>query len=148
MDFKIIATLLLLISAVGAQAQEHNNKTEQLVPAPKKVPAETQAGESGIFRIVSQKAYPTVNLAEFLAKHIRYPKAAKKANIEGRVILEAVVEKDGSISNIRVIRGQELGHGLPEEAIRVLKTTPKWKPAVANGKAVRSYYVVPVTFNL
>lgn len=148
MNAKIIATVLLLIAAAGAHAQERNNKTEQLAPAPEMVQRETPAEEGSIFRAVQQKAYPTVNLGEFFVKNIRYPKAAKKAHIEGRVILEAIVEKDGSISNIRVLKGQELGHGLPEEAIRVLKMTPKWKPAVANGKEVRSYYLIPVTFNL
>lgn len=148
MSSKIIGIVLLLIATVSAQAQERNNKTERLSPAPEMVQSEIQAEEGEIFRAVQQKAYPTVNLAEFFVKNIRYPKAAKKANIEGRVILEAIVEKDGSISNIRILKGQELGHGLPEEAIRVLKTTPKWHPAIAEGKAVRSYYIIPVTFNL
>lgn len=146
MNLKITLTALLLIVGISTQAQENKTQTEH--PGPKLVQIEAQPEEGKIFRAVQQKAHPIVDLGEFFTKNIRYPKAAKKARIEGRVILEAIVEKDGSISNIRILKGQELGHGLPEEAIRVLKTTPKWHPAIAEGKAVRSYYIIPVTFNL
>ncbi len=65
---------------------------------------------------------------------------------QGRVILQFVVEKDGSLSNIAALR--DPGNGLGEEAIRVLKLAPKWKPGVQNGRNVRVQYTIPVNFNL
>jgi len=63
-------------------------------------------------------------------------------------MVEFVVERDGSLSDIKVVRGVELGHGLPEEAIRLIRSTPKWTPATSSEKAVRAYFVMPVSFNL
>ncbi len=146
MSLKMIITASLLLCVFSVSAQEIKSQTDLGTKEIKAAPQNKTKNE--VFRAVQQKAYPTVDLGAFFSKNLRYTKAAKKANVAGRVTLEAVVEKDGSLSNIRVVRGLELGHGLPEEATRVLKTTPKWNPAIADGKAVRSYYIIPVSFNL
>lgn len=104
--------------------------------------------EVDVFRAVPQKAQPMVELNGFFARNIRYPKAAKEAEVWGRVYIEVVVEKDGTLTNFRVVKGKELGYGIPEEAVRVVKTLPKWKPARQNGAAVRSYFLIPVSFKL
>jgi TonB family protein len=82
----------------------------------------------------------------FLGKHIRYPAAMRDNNIQGRVIVTFVVEKDGSLSNIRSLR--DPGYGSAEETIRVLKISPKWTPGNQNGRPVRVQYTVPIYFQL
>ncbi|HZY35128.1 MAG TPA: TonB family protein [Mucilaginibacter sp.] len=82
----------------------------------------------------------------FLANHVRYPATAREGHIQGRVIISFVVERDGSLTNFKVARG--VGGGLDEEAIRVMKMSPKWKPGMQNGKPVRVRYSVPISFTL
>ncbi|MBD1365632.1 TonB family protein [Mucilaginibacter sp. ZT4R22] len=82
----------------------------------------------------------------YLAKTIRYPKAARDNNVQGRVILTFVIEKDGSVSDIKVLRG--IGSGCDEEAVRAIKASPKWIAGRQNGKKVRTQFSVPVNFAL
>lgn len=82
----------------------------------------------------------------FLGRNISYPPAAKEKGMQGRVLITFVVEKDGSLSNIGVLRG--IGDGCDEEAVRVMKLSPPWKPGYHNGIPVRMTYSVPVVFNL
>jgi periplasmic protein TonB len=82
----------------------------------------------------------------FLHKTIQYPPLAKEANVQGKVIVQFVVEKDGSITDVKVLRGPE--YGLREEAERAVKKLPKFKPGIQNGKPVRVFYQLPIIFNL
>jgi len=82
----------------------------------------------------------------YLAKNVRYPKQAKDNHIQGRVFITFVVEKDGSLSNFKLLRG--LGYGCDEEASQVLKASPKWLPGIQSGKIVRQQYTVPIAFKL
>lgn len=83
---------------------------------------------------------------KFLSENTSYPKIAKDAGIQGPVHLTFVVEKDGSISNVAILRG--IGGGCDEEAIRVVKAMPKWKPGRQNGKEVRVQFNMPIHFKL
>jgi TonB family protein len=83
---------------------------------------------------------------KFLASHIRYPKVAKDNKITGRVIVTFIVEKDGKLTNIKVLR--DIGGGCGEEAIRVLSESPAWNPGIQNGKKVRVAYTMPINFTL
>lgn len=85
-------------------------------------------------------------LYEYLAANIRYPKAAYKAGVQGRVILTFVVEKDGSISGTEVVKS--VSPLLDAEAVRVINAMPNWVPGRQNGKVVRVKYTVPVSFML
>lgn len=85
---------------------------------------------------------------KFLSKTLVYPPMSKENNIQGRVTVNFVVEKDGSLTDIKVLRGVPGGDDLGQEAIRVLKKSPKWKPGVQNGRPVRVSYSVPVMFAL
>jgi periplasmic protein TonB len=85
-------------------------------------------------------------LMAYLNKNIRYPGAARENGIEGTVMLQFVVGTDGSISEIKVLR--DIGGGTAEEAIRVVKSMPKWTPGNNNGTTVPVYYNLPVTFQL
>ena len=85
-------------------------------------------------------------LRAFLAENCHYPKEAKEKQQQGVVLLEFVVEEDGTISTVTVLRG--VCEALDEEAIRVVKAMPKWKPGENNGQPCRSYFQLPITFAL
>ena len=81
---------------------------------------------------------------KYLSENLKYPEPARKENITGRVIMSFIVEKNGSLTDIKVLRG--IGGGADEEAIRVLKAAPKWKPGVSDGLPVRVAYTMPILF--
>jgi periplasmic protein TonB len=85
-------------------------------------------------------------MLKYLGKNIRYPAAAQRAGVEGLVVLSFVVSKTGEISEIQVIKN--LGAGTDEEAVRVVKTMPKWTPGKQNGRTVPVRYTLPVRFTI
>jgi len=85
-------------------------------------------------------------LYAFMGKNIKYPQLAKETNIQGTVFVNFIVEKDGSISNVTILRS--IGGGCDEEAIRVVQAMPKWKPGMQMGEPVRVSYNLPVKFTL
>ena len=85
-------------------------------------------------------------MMSFIASNLQYPEEAQKNGVQGRVIVEFIVEKDGAITNVRATRSVE--PSLDDEAIRVVKSMPKWKPGKQNGAVVRVRYTVPVVFRL
>ncbi len=107
----------------------------------------TEADESIIFRAVEvSPAFPGGEAAfgKFLQAHIKYPELARQNGISGKVFLQFVVEIDGSLTDIKAVKNP--GSGLGEEAIRVLKTSPRWNPGIQNGRHVRVQYTIPVNF--
>ncbi|MEO6150275.1 MAG: TonB family protein, partial [Mucilaginibacter sp.] len=82
--------------------------------------------------------------SKFLQKHLRYPAAAEDRGLNGRVFLSFIIEKDGRLTDIKVERGA--GFGFDEEALRVLKMAPAWKPGIQNGRPVRVKYTIPINF--
>ena len=125
---------------------EQNEVIEEYV-APEVV--EEEVVEQEIFQIVEEMpAFPggEGKLMEYVAKNIKYPQIARETGIQGRVFVGFVVEPDGSISNVKLLRG--IGGGCDEEAMRVIKSLPKWKPGKQRGKAVRVSYQIPVFFKL
>lgn len=110
---------------------------------------EEEVVEAEVFTIVEEMpSYPggDMKMYEYLGKNIKYPQIARESGIQGRVFVNFVVEPDGSVSNVKVLRG--IGGGCDEEAIRVVKSMPKWKPGKQRGKAVRVSYTLPVVFKL
>jgi TonB family protein len=85
-------------------------------------------------------------MMEYVAKNVKYPQEAKDKEIQGRVFVGFVVEKDGSVSTVKVLRG--IGGGCDEEAVRVVSSMPKWKPGIKDGKPVRVSYMMPLNFKL
>ena len=83
---------------------------------------------------------------QFIADNVKYPAEAKEKGIRGIVYVNFIVEPDGSVSDIKVLRG--IGSGCDEEAVRVVESMPKFKPGMQNGEAVRVSYTVPVIFRL
>ena len=110
---------------------------------------EEEVVEQEIFQIVEEMpSFPggEQKLMEYVVKNVKYPQIAKETGIKGRVFVSFVVEPDGSVSNVKVLRG--IGGGCDEEAMRVVKSMPKWKPGKQRGKAVRVSYMLPVNFQL
>ena len=85
-------------------------------------------------------------MMKFVADNVKYPEEAKDKNIEGRVFVGFVIEKDGSVSNVKVLRG--IGGGCDEEAIRVVKSMPNWTPGKQKGEPVRVSFQMPFMFKL
>lgn len=86
------------------------------------------------------------NVAAYLNRSLRYPRRAVQAGIQGRVIVQFVVNRDGSIGDVKLVRG--IGGGCDEEAIRVVANMPAWKPGLQHGKPVRVNYKLPISFRL
>lgn len=85
-------------------------------------------------------------MLSFLQENITYPKDAQEKKISGRVLVTFVVEKDGSISNVETVKS--VFPSLDEEAVRIVKAMPNWKPGKQNGKVVRVKYTLPISFSL
>lgn len=85
-------------------------------------------------------------LAAFMKKEVKYPKKAKRAGIEGQVVVGFIVDKDGSVTDVTVAKGVD--PLLDEEAMRAVRLMPKWRPGMMNGKPVKTKFNLPVRFKL
>jgi len=104
-----------------------------------------------IFTVVEQMpSFPggEGELFKYLSTNIKYPSFEADNGITGRCIVTFVVEKDGSITDVRVLRGVSGGPGCDKEALRVVKSMPSWKPGKQNGRAARVQYNLPINFSL
>ena len=131
---------------VGASSVEHPKKVVAVVDIPK---AKEEPQEEVVFQVVEEMPQFPGGLSEamkFLAKNIKYPVEAQQAKIEGRVIVRFVVGRDGSVSNVEVVRG--VSPELDAEAVRVVSLMPKWIPGKQRGKAVAVKYTMPIMFRL
>lgn len=100
-----------------------------------------------IFKVIMESAVPAGGMAglyQYLDKNVRYPEAAKKKKVEGKVFVEFVVERDGRVAHPRVLAG--LGYGCDEEAIRLITNSARWTPGKMYGRPQRQLYVLPVQF--
>jgi protein TonB len=134
--------IIILISIAGSVTAQEEIVTE--TPNNETV---NDSGDVFVFVEVTPK-YPGGVEArlKYLRDNITYPKTAKESGIQGTVYITFVVEKDGSITNVKVLRG--IGGGCDEEAVRVIKNMPKWKPGMQRGKAVRTQFNIPIRFVL
>jgi len=113
------------------------------------VTEEKEKVEEEIFVVVeNMPEFPGGELAlrKFIATAIKYPSIAQENGIQGKVFVNFVVDKDGSISNAKIARGVD--PSIDKEALRVVMTLPKWKPGMQRGKNVRVSYTVPISFQL
>ena len=110
---------------------------------------EEEIVEAEIFKVVEEMPeFPggAAKMMEDIQKNIKYPMMARESDIQGRVFVNFVVEPDGSITNVTVMRG--IGGGCDEEALRVVQSMPNWKPGKQRGSAVRCSFTVPIIFKL
>jgi TonB family protein len=137
--FFTLPLMVLLIMLVGivngsisfASGTQQNDQKEQIMIQCDEMPL-FHGGTEGLFK--------------FMTDNIVYPENAKKSGIKGKVFVGFVVEKDGSVSNVEILKG--VGSGLDEEAVRVIKLMPKWQPGKDKGKLVRVKIAVPIVFSL
>ena len=126
-------------------------ETEQevVIAAPVEAPVEEEEEEVVFVVVESMPEFPGGQQAlfKYLSENVKYPVIAQENGIQGRVICQFVVNKDGSIVDVEVVRSGG-DPSLDKEAIRVIKSMPKWKPGKQRGKAVRVKYTVPVNFKL
>lgn len=138
-----------VVNQEGSDNADKFKAVQEQVVVKEPEPEKAKPKEEEIFVAVEQQAeFPGGQgaLMKFLSSNIRYPESAQQNDIQGRVIVKFVVEKDGSIGNVTVVKGVD--RDLDREAIRVVKKMPRWQPGKNNGVAVRSYFNLPVTFRL
>ncbi len=132
------------------EIQAEDTKEEVVIAPPVEAPVEEEEEEETIFMVVeTMPEFPggPQELFKFLSQNVKYPVIAQENGIQGRVICQFVVNKDGSIVDVEVVRSGG-DASLDKEAVRVIKSMPKWKPGKQRGKAVRVKYTVPVNFRL
>ena len=138
---RTLLILVLVASVMSLHAQQqHDPNSDIKIDSP---------DTNKVFVAVQQEpAFPggKQKWADYLKENLKYPSQAKENSIQGRVFVQFVVERDGVISNPKVVRG--IGSGCDEEAIRLMKASPKWDPGLQNGHAVRVQYMVPIDFRL
>ena len=139
-------------TAIGAFDVKGNDEAAGEVLKAKEViaqPEPPKEEETKVFDVVEQMpSFPggPSALMQYLSSNIKYPVVAEENGVQGRVVCTFVVERDGSITDVRVIKSVD--PSLDKEAVRVVKGMPKWIPGKQNGSAVRVKYTVPVTFRL
>lgn len=136
-------------AAIGAFDVQGNDEAEGEVLKAKEVIAQEAEEAEKVFDVVEQMpTFPGGNeaLFAFLSKNIRYPAVAEENGVQGRVIVTFVVERDGSITDVKVIKSVD--PSLDKEAMRLVKSMPNWIPGKQNGQAVRVKFTLPVTFQL
>ncbi len=128
---------------------EDDKAEEVVIAAPVEAPVEEEEEEVVFVVVESMPEFPGGQQAlfKYLSENVKYPVIAQENGIQGRVICQFVVNKDGSIVDVEVVRSGG-DPSLDKEAIRVIKSMPKWKPGKQRGKPVRVKYTVPVNFKL
>jgi protein TonB len=145
----VFSVAILLASVLGSNNLMAESKDGSLsvdICAPE---SEDDSSEDDLYINVDKRAiFPGghIKMAAFIKENLKYPEDAANYSIQGRVIVKFVVEEDGSISDIKVVRG--VHPSLDAEAVRVVKLMPKWQPAERGGKPVRSRFNFPVYFKL
>lgn len=138
-----------VVNQEGSDDADKFKAVQEQVVVKEPEPEVVKPKEEEIFVAVEQQAeFPggQAALMKWLSNNIRYPESAQQNDIQGRVVVKFVVEKDGSIGQATIVRGVD--RDLDREALRVVKKMPKWQPGKNNGVAVRSYFNLPVTFKL
>jgi len=136
----------VIVESVEINTEDDKNK-EVVIQAPVAAPIEEE--DNVVFQVVeTMPSFPGGDAAlfKFLGDNVKYPVIAQENGIQGRVICQFVVNKDGSIVDVEVVR--PVDPSLDKEAIRVIKSMPKWSPGKQRGKSVRVKYTLPVNFKL
>lgn len=128
-----ILTCLLFFNICSAQQNKSSNDGDGLFTIVEEMPS-FKGGDAA--------------MVKFIQKNVKYPQAEKEAGITGTCFVTFIVEKNGKLSGIRILRGVPGGPGLDKEALRVVKKMPKWKPGKQNGKKVRVQYNLPIKYTL
>jgi protein TonB len=128
---------------------EDDKDVEVVIAPPVEAPVVEEVEEEIFVVVESMPEFPggQQEMMKYIAENIKYPVIAQENGIQGRVICQFVIEKNGSVTDIQVVRSSG-DASLDKEAERVIKTMPKWKPGKQRGKPVRVKYTIPVSFRL
>ena len=137
------------VETESIEVNTEETEQEVVIAAPIEAPVEEEEEEVVFVVVESMPEFPGGQQAlfKYLSENVKYPVIAQENGIQGRVICQFVVNKDGSIVDVEVVRSGG-DASLDKEAIRVIKSMPKWKPGKQRGKPVRVKYTVPVNFKL
>ena len=137
------------VETESIEVNTEETETEVVIAAPVEAPVEEEEEEVVFVVVESMPEFPGGQQAlfKYLSENVKYPVIAQENGIQGRVICQFVVNKDGSIVDVEVVRSGG-DPSLDKEAVRVIKSMPKWKPGKQRGKPVRVKYTVPVNFKL
>jgi periplasmic protein TonB len=144
---RTLLVLSIIIFSVVAHSQSTKNKENKNNEAVSDI--KSVSDTSLIFTIVEEMPlFPGGEKARsrFLADSIIYPETARKNGIQGTVYVSFIIDDDGSVTNVKILRG--IGGGCDEEALRVVRIMPKWIPGKQDGKAVRVLFNMPINFKL
>lgn len=145
----IAVIFTFLFGTIKAQQLSKDTSKAILIDGPPEYPHVTLADTGKIFTYIEHMPEPKGGLQGFykyLAKNIRYPAMARERKQQGNVFLSFVVERDGSISDIKVVRS--VAPDLDAEAVRILKSSSKWTAGSQNGIALKVAYTMPITFRI
>lgn len=146
---KILITIPVILSFSIVKAQVSGTKTTDTTSKSANVTITTVDKNGMIFTAVEHEPEfkgGTQAFYKYLRDAIHYPANAVKNHIEGKVFISFVVEKDGSLSDVKIVRS--VSDDLDAEALRVIKASPNWEPGTQNGKPVRVAYTMPLSFSL
>jgi periplasmic protein TonB len=144
-----MAFLLIIPILAFAEARAQvvvGEQREEVVPAEEPESSDDPGSVFSVVEVMPRFPGGEAELFKFLGSNLKYPDDAQDAGIAGVVYVTFVVEKDGSIGQARVLRG--IGGGCDEEALRVVRSMPKWEPGMQRGKPVRVQYNLPFRFTL
>jgi len=130
----------------GDLVVEEDKVLDALPPVVEEPKPEVKVEENKVYDVVEQQPAFNGNVNQWLASNLKYPPVAAENGIEGRVIVQFVVGKDGSITNATVVRGVDAS--LDKEALRAVNSMPKWIPGKQNGQSVNCKFTLPVVFKL
>jgi TonB family protein len=142
--YALVLPLAALLTMCTQSEKDQTALTTASIPARKPVKVE---GE--IFTVVEEQPEfqgGMKNLGAYLAQNLKYPEAAMKANVEGRVFVRFIVTKTGEVTDVQILKG--IGYGTDAEAVRVVQNMPKWIPGQQNGHPVNVQYNLPINFQL
>jgi len=139
----------------GTQTAEGTGDIDVIAPPESNAPTVTEKAIEAAPKtdevFISVEQYPEYPggleaMRSFLSKNLAYPRAASSAGVSGRVYVSFVVNTDGSLTDVQVLKG--IGFGCDEEAVRVVKKMPSWKPGKQSGRSVRVKFNLPISFTL
>lgn len=149
----IYASLIAMLGLASCLNEAKKNGADTTInsaetPPPIPPPAPEEEKVVDLTTLETQPKYPggMPDFYKFIGNNLKYPETALKNKVEGKVLTTFIIEKDGSITDIKVEK--KLGSGTDEEAVRVLKLAKKWEPGMVNGKPVRVKYNIPINFSI
>ena len=149
MFIPVVALLLLFSNCANKKTDKAQSDTEKADTVPQAEATLPQEKTDSIYSVVeTMPDYPggQKELLSFLSRNIKYPTKAEENKIQGRVVIQFVVNKDGSVSDAKVVRSVD--PELDKEALRVVNSMPQWKPGMQKGEAVSVKYTIPIAFRL